>query len=65
MIKAVLNSINGVELYPVLSLGLFMTFFIGMLIWVVRLDKGHITDMLKMPLESDTVKKGDTSHGAL
>lgn len=65
MIKAVLNSISGVELYPVLSLGLFVTFFVCMLIWVLRLDKGHVTEMLKMPLESDTVKKGETTHGSL
>ena len=33
MTKAVLNAISGVDIYAVLSLGLFMSFFIGMLIW--------------------------------
>jgi len=63
MIKAVLNHINGVDLYAILSLGLFMSFFIGMLFWVCSLRKTHLKHMQQLPL--DTIEKehsGDNYH---
>ncbi len=51
MYKNVLESITDVNIYPVISLVLFMLVFSGMLIWVIRRDKGYLTEMAQKPLE--------------
>ncbi len=61
MTKAVLNAISGVDLYATLSLGLFMTFFIAMLVWVCSLRKHHIQHMIHLPLETSQ-ETGETHH---
>lgn len=47
-----LGSIEGVSLFPVVSLVLFFAVFIAVLIWVLRLDKKYIKKMEVLPLES-------------
>ena len=39
MYKEVLRSIEDIEIMPLISLMVFMLFFIGMFIWVVTVDK--------------------------
>jgi len=54
--KIVINTlerIQGVELYPVISLLIFFSFFAIMTFLVFNLDKGYINDMKNMPLEED------------
>ena len=48
-----LSKIQGVELYPIISLLIFFIFFIVMAYFVFNLDKGYISDMKNMPLEED------------
>lgn len=52
MFSQYLNSIEGVEIFPIISLILFFAFFIGMLFWVLRMDKKYITEMENLPLDS-------------
>ena len=53
MIKNVLESISGVEIFPVISLLIFVAFFAFILTWVVKLDKKTVTKLENMPLEDN------------
>lgn len=54
MIRNVLSHIGGVELYGILSILIFFSFFIGMLVWVFRLRRPHLDTMAALPLQEDT-----------
>ena len=51
MMKVVLNHISGVDIYAIMSLGFFMSFFCIMLVWVLRLRKPYLNTMQNLPLE--------------
>ncbi len=53
MYKEVLRGIENVELWPVISLIIFFSFFVGLLWWVFRTDKSYIGYMENIPLNSD------------
>jgi cytochrome c oxidase cbb3-type subunit 4 len=46
--------IDGVEVYPIISLLVFLFFFIMILIWFFRADKKYLKEMEELPLESKT-----------
>jgi len=45
-----LEQITGVSFYPLVSLGLFVLFFTGVLIWTYRIDKKVIEHIENLPL---------------
>ena len=47
-----LESITGVDIYALISLGIFVTFFVVMLTWVFRADKKKIKEISRIPLEN-------------
>lgn len=47
------EGIKNVEVGPIISLILFVLFFIGVIIWIFRLDKDFIERMKNMPLDDD------------
>lgn len=53
MYKDVLSRIEGVELFPLISLVIFFTFFVLLITWVIRLNRGYIDTMAHMPLEDE------------
>ncbi len=53
MIKDVLQSIEGIEIYPIISLLLFFITFVLMLIKVFNLDKKYLQKMGKLPLDNN------------
>jgi cytochrome c oxidase cbb3-type subunit 4 len=59
MYKEVLRSIEDIEIMPLISLMVFMLFFIGMFIWVVTVDKKYVEHMKSLPLNDDEVKAKD------
>jgi len=62
--KIVINTlerIQGVELYPIISLLIFFSFFAIMTFLVFNLDKGYINDMKNMPLEEDNDESSDVT----
>ncbi len=59
MYKEVLRSIEDIEIMPLISLMVFMLFFIGMFIWVVTVDKKYVEHMKWLPLNDDEAKEGD------
>ena len=53
MIKELLQSIEGVTIYPIISLIVFVLFFAIILIWMFKVDKNYIKKMENLPLEKD------------
>lgn len=53
MYKEVLRSIEGIGIFPSISLVLFLGFFIGLIIYLVRKGKSHFEDVSRLPLEPD------------
>jgi len=53
MYKDILQSIDGIEFYAIGAMVLFILFFIGMIIWVIRVDKNYIKRMSELPLKED------------
>ena len=53
MDKNVLQSIAGIEIYPLISLGIFGIFFLGLLVYVLLSSREHLHAMSQLPLRSD------------
>lgn len=52
-IKHHLDTIAGIEIYPLISLCIFFLFFIGLIYYVIKMKKNYIKAMESMPLEND------------
>ncbi|MDR6301553.1 MULTISPECIES: CcoQ/FixQ family Cbb3-type cytochrome c oxidase assembly chaperone [Mesonia] len=52
-IKGNLETIDGVEVYPMISLLIFFFFFAGLIWWVFTAKKDYIKEVSKLPLETD------------
>jgi len=50
-IKGNLENINGVEIYPIISLLIFFFFFAGLFWWVFTAKKKHIEEVSNIPLD--------------
>lgn len=53
MYKEVLRSIEGVGIFPSISLVLFLGFFVGLLIYLYKKGNAHFEDVSRLPLASD------------
>lgn len=53
MYKEVLRSIEGIGIFPSIALVLFLGFFIGLIIYLIKKGKSHFEDAARLPLESD------------
>lgn len=53
MFKYYFERIQDIEVFPVISLLIFVLFFISLLIWVVKADKKYIRSMEHLPLQED------------
>ena len=68
MIKNVIEHLSTVDTYGVISIVLFFTFFIGMLLWAFRLKKGYLNSMSALPLDggetagTSKTTQNDSSH---
>ncbi|MDI9319457.1 MAG: hypothetical protein QM530_03185 [Phycisphaerales bacterium] len=48
-----LETISGVSIYPIISLLMFVSFFVIVTLWVLRVDKKTIEHIENLPLEND------------
>lgn len=53
MYKNVLRAIEDIGIYPTISLVLFFTFFVGLIIYLIVKGKKHWEDAAQLPLEDD------------
>ena len=59
MFKEVLQSIEGIEFYTIVSMIIFILFFVGMTIWLLKVDRKYIKRMSELPLNEDSNKFSD------
>lgn len=61
MISNYLSSIEDVGIYPIITLILFFTVFVGVVIWIFTRDKEYITELENIPLD----KKNSTNNSEI
>ncbi len=61
-IKHNLESIDGIEIYPIISLLLFLTVFVAMLVFVLKLPKKSIDEISQLPLDNDNINKENSNE---
>ncbi|MHB1146502.1 MAG: CcoQ/FixQ family Cbb3-type cytochrome c oxidase assembly chaperone [Lutibacter sp.] len=54
------DGMNGIEIYPIISLLLFFIVFVTMLIIVIKMPKNKIDEISQLPLDADTNSKENT-----
>lgn len=52
-VKHNMESISGVEVYPILSLLIFFFFFVGLYTWVYTYRKEKINEMSQLPFSDE------------
>jgi cbb3-type cytochrome oxidase subunit 3 len=52
-IKHNLTSIDGVSIYPIISLLIFFLFFAVMITWVYRMRKTEVDELSNIPFENE------------
>jgi hypothetical protein len=52
-IKHNLTNIDGIELYPLLSLLIFIIFFAVVITMVIRMSKAEVKELSDIPFEKD------------
>lgn len=52
-IKGHLETITGIEIYPMISLLIFFIFFVTLFYWVFTAKKDYINTVSNLPLESE------------
>lgn len=52
-IKHHMEGIVGIEIFPLISLVIFFTFFVGLFIYVARADKKKIQELANLPLDQE------------
>ena len=57
MYKLILENISGAEIWPMISLVIFFSFFAGVIVWAVFMKKSKVDQMAHRPLESDPPQK--------
>lgn len=62
MYKNILQSIDNIAIWPVVSFVIFFVFFICLLWWVFSVDKNFITKMKQLPIDTDLPNKNTTSN---
>jgi len=48
-----LSSIEGVSIFPIITLVLFFLIFSGVLVWVFKRDKSYIDTLSNIPLQDN------------
>ena len=61
MYKELLQSIEGIEIYPLISLFIFLALFAGITVWILKLDKKYVKEMETLPLDDGTKSENTKS----
>lgn len=51
--KNYMETISGIEIYPIISLLIFFTFFVILFWWVVTTKKEYINTVSNLPLDNN------------
>lgn len=61
-IKHNMETIIGIELFPLISFIIFFGFFVGLLVFVKNMNKSHVDTMGNLPLEDHTAESETSNH---
>lgn len=63
-IKHNMETISGVEIFPIISFIIFFGFFLGLIVYAMRLSKSDVDEMSNLPLEEglDSNHINQSSH---
>lgn len=64
-IKQYAETMDRVDIYPIISLLIFFVFFIVVLYYVKKMDASKVNDISKLPLENDDEYSETTNHNNL
>ena len=53
MFKYYFEQVHNVEVWPIISLSIFFVFFVGLIVYVYKINKGHISHMEQLPLKEN------------
>lgn len=62
MYKETLRSIDGVSLFPVIAILIFIVFFLLVLFFTYRMEKKQVFRFATMPLDTDVPEPNLVSH---
>ena len=62
MIRDLMGTMTDAQAFPIFSMLLFLAFFLLLIFWVVKLDKGFVNKMKCLPLEEQS-EKNKVSEG--
>ncbi len=52
-VKGYMETIDGVALYPIISLIIFFVFFVILFFWVFTASKEYIKEVSELPIDKD------------
>ncbi|MCK7591873.1 CcoQ/FixQ family Cbb3-type cytochrome c oxidase assembly chaperone [Subsaxibacter sp. CAU 1640] len=52
-VKNHMESIAGIEIYPLISLMIFFLFFVALFWWVITAEKDYIKTVSELPLDTN------------
>lgn len=58
--KNYMDSISGIEIYPIISLIIFFSFFVLLFWWVITAKKEYIDTVSQIPFENDNHQNDNT-----
>lgn len=61
-IKHNMDSISGIEIFPIISLLIFFIFFVALYTWVYTYKKEKINELSHLPFETSEGDKTNTEH---
>ncbi|MBJ6119765.1 hypothetical protein JAO76_16275 [Pontibacter sp. BT310] len=53
MYKNVLQAIDGIEIYPLISFSIFFVFFLGLIVYVALMDKNYAQTMSNIACDDE------------
>lgn len=59
-VKNHMDSISGIEIFPIISLLIFFGFFVLLFWWVITAKKDYIDSVSNLPFETDTNNQNPT-----
>jgi len=54
-VKQYAESIEGINIYPMISLVIFFLFFVALLYYVKKMDKSKAEEISRIPLDNETI----------
>ncbi len=59
-IKHHMTGIDGIEIYPIISLLIFFVFFVALFFWVITAKKKHLDHVSNLPFDSSIKNDNQT-----